>query len=125
MAFYDNIMDKVKGPTEIARLSSVIKDKPGVDVIQKSAWDCVWDLVVNKNITGTLTDSDPAGSSRDSYEFTGVEIRVIHDELNRLKTKYSEELCYFNVSLAGVLVRYLDVYIEAKEAYLTNLKNSQ
>jgi len=122
IASYENIIDPLKGPEEIARLAAVIKDKPGVDVTPESSWGCVWEKVVTPNVTGVRTDQDRAGPSIDQYTFTKGEMVYLIDELKRLRSKYNDEMWFSAVPLAGVLVMYLDEYIADNEAYLRALQ---
>ena len=121
IASYENIIDDDKGPDEVARLAAVIKNKPGINIAEESAWNCVWRKVVKEDATGVRTDRNRTGLPRDAYKLTKLEVRVILGELYRLKTKYSDAMWFSNVPLAGVLVTYLDEYIAENEAYLRNL----
>lgn len=118
---FEHLMDPNTGPLEIAKLANAIQGQTGVNVVQESAWPCVWNKVVVENATGTLTDADREGPEMEEYIFSEEEVELIISELKRLKEKYSQEEWQFFVPLAGKLIAYLDEYIADNENYLNTM----
>jgi len=118
---FEHLMDPNAGPSEVGKLANAIQGQTGVDVVQESAWGCVWSKVVVENATGTLSDADREGPDMEAYAFTELEMEIMIAELERLKAKYSHETWQFFVPLASVLVSYLDEYITDNKNYLNTM----
>ena len=111
VAPYENTIDLGKDSEEVARLTAVVKIKPGLNITPESAWYCVCKKVVIADATGLRTDVDQTGPPIEDYTFTISEMVFIISELRQLRSEYSYEIWFSIVPLTKVLVMCLYEYI--------------
>jgi len=124
MVSYEKLIDPSTGPVEIGKMAAVIQGKPGIDVVQEDAWQCVWNKVVALKETGVRLEGDREGADRpgmEEYIYSEEEVMIIIGELNRLRTKYSSPTWQAAALMSGILVEYLDEYIAEQYVYLAGL----
>mmetsp|Transcript_14667 Transcript_14667/g.20937 ORF Transcript_14667/g.20937 Transcript_14667/m.20937 type:complete len:441 (+) Transcript_14667:153-1475(+) len=121
IASLEKIMDPVTGPDEVAKFSSVLENKIGVEVISPEARPCVWrELITNRKGVRNMWDRDGHGPPQEAFGFTADQMGLIIQELRRIKDKYSSPEWAAN-HIATELVSYVTAYIVENETELASL----
>jgi len=117
---YESIMDATTGALEAAKLASVIKNKPGLEVIEGEGIDCAWKKIVVERATGIRDDRDREGPLFETYDFTLEELKLIVEELERVRAKYSSAE-WDNNENAQRIVEYMEGYLQDNQAQIRSM----
>jgi len=116
----DRLCEQDTGPAENRKIAEVLLNKAGVEdyLISDDAWECVWnELLVEKKGFNTFIDRKQM-DDRD-YNFSEEMLNLMITELDRLLSKYSEDI-WVASSIAQNLLEILqehrdDLQIELEE----------
>lgn len=87
----ERLINPETGPTETHKIAMALHGKRGIGdyVINKDAWDCIWEeLIVNKKGLRTFLDRD--GDSEKQFNFSAEILTLMLEEVDRLIEKYSD-----------------------------------
>jgi len=115
IASYERMMDPSTGPQEVAKFTSVIEGKAGIDFVDEALRQCAWEKVVIDQGSGRRDTRDREGPPLEAYDFTLAQEESMMGELVRIRDKYSASEWSSN-TVAVDLVDYMQEYIAAYEA---------
>jgi len=67
---YEWLMNPSTGPNEVAKFTSVIEGKAGVDFVDNEVRQCVWEQIVIEKESGRRDTRDREGPPLRNYAFT-------------------------------------------------------
>jgi len=116
IASHEKMIDETTGPEEVAKITAVVENKPGIDIIGPNARECIWrKLIVDK--IAVRDPRDREGPALDGYKFTKDQIEALISELERLVNKFSSP-DWVSIAIAQEVVMYLEEYISENQAFL-------
>jgi len=115
IASYERMMDPSTGPQEVAKFTSVIEGKAGINFVDEALRQCAWEQVVIEKGSGRRDARDREGPPIEEYDFTLAQEEAMMGELVRIRDKYSTSE-WSSDAVAVDLVGYMEEYITAYKA---------
>jgi len=115
IASYEKMMDPSTGPQEVAKFTSVIEGKAGINFVAQVARQCAWEQIVIHKASGRRDARDREGPPLQDYDFEASQLLEMTSEIERIRDKYSVGQWSSN-TVAQDLVGYMNEYLAAYEA---------
>jgi len=108
---YENMIDEAKGPTELRKIANVLRGKPGMNVIEDEAIDCIWGETWKEAPEPSNANRDRNGLPSNAYTFTIEQMYAIENKLEDYIEKYGSGKWSSN-PIAADLVTNFNSYLE-------------
>lgn len=115
---YENMIDVMKGPTELRKIASVLRGKPGMNVIDDEAIECIWNETWYMAPEPSNSNRDLNGLPRTEYNFTIDQMYAIEDKLEEYVLKYSSEPWDMNPTAADLVTNFENYLIDVRDERL-------
>lgn len=108
---FEKLTSVETGPEEMNRFANAVQGKDGInEMLDEEARICLWrELILNGGHRQNYPHRASVGGMP-SYDFTPEQMQTMNDEINRVKTKYSQG-DWVNNTNAQKLVEYMEIYL--------------
>jgi len=111
IASIERMMDPSTGPQEVAKFTTVIEGKAGIEVVEQAARQCAWEKIVIERASGRRDTRDRGTSpALQDYKFEDYQFDKMLREMDRIRDKYSAAE-WSSIPVAQDLVGYMNEYI--------------
>ncbi|GFH56481.1 hypothetical protein CTEN210_12957 [Chaetoceros tenuissimus] len=105
----EKLIDPLYGPTEARKMAELINGTEGFEdwMIEEEAWECIWNELITER-KGIKTFLDRVTLDYESYQFSFELKNEMHNELQRLISKYEVQTDQVAQDLVNILRKHRD-----------------